>query len=104
MKFEIQSGCKLLSISLCDEREYLGLSLRNRSFGAVIRIRLDAMSGPIRKLIGPAKTPLQCYVEEASSLPLSAVEEKTVTEDKLRVEEVIAHIITNVSLLERCNR
>ena len=46
MKFENRSGCKLLSISLCDEREYLGLSLHNRSFGAVTRIRLDAMSGP----------------------------------------------------------
>ena len=27
MKFETQSGGKLLSISLCDETEYLGLSL-----------------------------------------------------------------------------
>ena len=62
------------------------------------------MSGPIRKLIGPAKTRLQCYVDEASSLPSSAVEKKTVTEDELRVEEVIARINTNVSLLERCNR
>ena len=80
-------------LSLCDEREYLGLSpLPNRSFGAVTRIRLDAMSGPIRKLIGPAKTRLQRYVEEASSLPSSTVEEKIVTEDELRVEdsEVIA--------------
>ena len=42
-------------------------------------------------------------MEEASSLPSSAVEEKTVTEDELRVEEVIAHININVSLLERCN-
>ena len=31
----------------------------------------------------PAKTRLQRYVEEASSLPSSTVEEKTVTEDKL---------------------
>ena len=96
MKFEAQSGCKWLSISLCDEREYLGLSLSlslslpNRSFGAVTRIRLDAMSGPIRKLIGSAKMRLQRYVEEASSLPSSTVEEKIVTEDELRVEEVIA--------------
>ena len=90
MKFETRSGCKLLSISLCDEREYLGLSLPNRSFGAVTRIRLDAMSGPIRKLIGPAKTRLQRYVEEASSLPSSTIEEKIVTEYELRVEEVIA--------------
>ena len=76
MKFETRSGCKLLSISLCDEREYLGLSLPNRSFGAMTRIRLDTMSGPIRKLIGPAKMRLQRYVEEASSLPSSTVEEK----------------------------
>ena len=62
------------------------------------------MSGPIRKLIGPAKTRLQRYVEEASSLPSSTVEEKTVMEDELRVEEVIARINRNVSLLERCNR
>ena len=41
------------------------------------------MSGSIRKLIGPAKTRLQRYVEEASSLPSSTVEEKTVTEDEL---------------------
>ena len=47
---------------------------------------------------------LQRYVEEAYPLPSSAVEEKTVTEDELRVEEVIAHINTNVSLLERSNR
>ena len=85
MKFETRSGCKLLSISLCDEREFLGfsLSLPNRSFGAVTRIRLDAMYGPIRKLIGPAKMRLQRYMEEASSLPSSTVEEKIVTEDEL---------------------
>ena len=63
------------------------------------------MSGSIRKLIGSAKMRLQHYVEEASSLPSSTVEEKTVTEDELRVEKVIAAgINTNVSLLERCNR
>ena len=64
------------------------LSATEAQFGAVIRIRLDTISGPIRKLIGLAETRLQCYVEEASSLPSSAVEEKTVMEDELRVEEV----------------
>ena len=53
--------------------------------------------------MGPVKMRLQLYIEEASSLPSSAVEEKTVKEDELRVEEVIACINTNVSLLERCN-
>ena len=62
------------------------------------------MSGPIRKLIGPAKTRLQRYVEEANTLLSSTVEEKTVMEDEPRVEEVITRINTNVSLLERCNR
>ena len=93
------------SLSLSATKENIWDSLSAiEGFGAMIRIRLDAMSSPIRKLIGPAKTRLQCYVEEASSLPSSAVEEKTVTEDELRVEEVIARINTNVSLLERCNR
>ena len=70
MKFETRSGCKLLSISPLRRKRIFGsLSLRNRSFGAVARIRLDTMSGPIGKLIGPAKTRLQRYVEEASSLP-----------------------------------
>ena len=55
MKFETQSGCKLLSISLCNEREYLGLSLRNRSFGSVIRIRLDPMSGSDKEADWPSE-------------------------------------------------
>ena len=79
-----------LSLSATKENIWDSLSLPNRSFVAVTRIRLDAMSGPIRKLIGPAKTRLQHYVEEASSLLSSTVEEKIVTEDELRVEEVIA--------------
>ena len=78
------------SLSLSVTKENIWDSLPNRSFGAVTRIRLDAMSGPIRKLIGPAKSRLQRYVEEASSLPSSTVEEKIVMEDELRVEEVIA--------------
>ena len=61
------------------------------------------MSGSIRKLIGPAKTRLQRYVEEASSVFSTGVEEKTLEEDEIRVE-VIARINSNVSLLERCNR
>ena len=79
-----------LSLSATKENIWDSLSLPNRSFGAVTRIRLDAMSGRIRKLIGPAKTRLQRYVEEASSPPSSTVEEKIVKEDELRVEEVIA--------------
>ena len=62
------------------------------------------MSGPIKKLIGPAKARLQQYIEEASSLLVLRIEEKSSEEDEIHVEEVIAHINMNVSLLERCNR
>ena len=58
------------------------------------------MSGPIRKLIGPAKARLQRYNEEASSLLASRIEEKSLKEDEIHVEEVIARISTNISLLE----
>ena len=78
-----------LSLSATKGNIWDSLSLPNKSFGAVTKIRLDVMSGPIRKLIGPAKTQLQRYEEEASSLSSSTVEEKMVTEDELRVEEVI---------------
>ena len=66
-----------LSLSATKENIWESLSLRNRSFGAVARIRLDTMSD--RKLIDPAKTRLKRYVEEASSLPSSTVEEKIVS-------------------------
>ena len=87
-------------------------SLHDRIFGAVTRIqdpglswdRCSVMSGPIRKLIGPAKARLQRYNEEASSLLASRIEQKSLEEDEIRVEEVIARISTNISLLERCNR
>ena len=62
------------------------------------------MSGPIKKLIGPTKARLQRYIEEASSLLVLRIEEKSSEEDEICVEEVIARINTNVSLLERCNR
>ena len=62
------------------------------------------MSGLIRKLIGPAKARLQQYNEEASSLLAFQIEEKSLEEDEIRVEEVIARINMNISFLERCNR
>ena len=67
-----------LSLSATKENIWgsLSLSATEALLGAVARIRLDTMSGPIGKLIGPAKTRLQRYVEEASSLSASTVEEK----------------------------
>ena len=55
------------------------------------------MSGPIQRLIGPVRTLLQRYVEEASSLLFFLAEEETVEEDKIQVE-VICCINTNILL------
>ena len=41
------------------------------------------MSGPIKKLIGPAKTRLQLYVEKASFLLSFGVEEKTLQDGEI---------------------
>ena len=86
MKFEIQSGCKLLSISLCDEREYLGLSLsppQKLWYRDQDQARRHVWSD--KEADWPSENPTaECYVEEASSLPSSAGEEKTATEDELR--------------------
>ena len=84
MKFETRSGVnRSLFLSVTKKNITLRLFLHDKIFGAVTRIRLNAMSGLIRKLIAPAKTQLQRYVEEVSSLLLSTVEEKTVMEDEL---------------------
>ena len=86
MKFETRSGCKLFSISLCDERKYLGLSpaLRNRSFGALTRIRFDGHVWSDNEADWPNENATATALRgEASPLPSSTVEEKTVTEDQL---------------------
>ena len=99
MKFETRSGCKLLSISLSATKENiwdsLSLSPQQKLWcrdqrGDQDQARRHVWSRAIRKLIGPAKTRLQRYVEEASSLPSYTVEKKIVMEDELRVEEVIS--------------
>ena len=62
------------------------------------------MSGPIQMLIGPAKGRLHRYMEEASAILSSPVEEKTIEELEFQVEEIIKRVNTSVSLIERCNR
>ena len=87
------------SLHLSATKENIWESLSpQQNFGAIARIRFDTMSGPIGKLIGPAKTRLQRYVEKRLH------SHRLQLKKRLRVEEVIARINTNVSLLERCNR
>ena len=105
MKFETQSGCKLLSISLCDEREYLGLSLSpQQKLWCRDQDQDRRHIWSDKEADWPSENATAMLCGRSVFNLSSAVEEKTVTEDELRVEEVIARINTNVSLLERCNR
>ena len=59
------------------------------------------MSGLIRKLIGPVKTRLQRYVEEASSLLSSGVEEKYIL-CKIFEITIITSSIYFVGIISHC--
>jgi len=60
------------------------------------------MSGPLRKLIGPAKARLLKYIEEANVTLARAFEEKDCDEEDIRVDKLITHIKTTCTILERC--
>ena len=62
------------------------------------------MSGPLRRMIGPARARLLKYMKEASSLLSRPVDEKSLEEDETRVEELVSRVEHTCSLLERCNR
>ena len=72
------------------------LALRAGSF-----IERVAMSGHVRKLIGPSKAQLQGYCDEANKLLSSPVQEE---DEEIISEDLIERMNTNLSLLERCNR
>ena len=59
------------------------------------------MSGPIRKLIGPAKTRLLRYIAEAEKLLSSPIQTETIEDDKINTEDLIEHMNNDVSILER---
>ena len=63
-----------------------------------------AMSGPIRKLIGPSRTRLLGYCEEAEKLLSSPIREETMDDEEFICEDLVGRMTTNVNLLERCNR
>ncbi|XP_065891574.1 uncharacterized protein [Dysidea avara] len=62
------------------------------------------MSGPIRKIIGPAKARLQQYIESANGLLENKPKEQELDEYESEVEDFLNRLTTNVSLLEKCNK
>ena len=62
------------------------------------------MSGPIRKLIGPAKTRLLRYITEAETLLSSPIQAEALEEDEMNTEDLIERMSNNLSIFERCNR
>ena len=62
------------------------------------------MSGPIWKLIGPARTRFLGYCEEAEILLSSPIREETMDDEEFICEDLVRRMTTNMNLLERCNR
>ena len=62
------------------------------------------MSGPIQKLIGPAKSHVQQTIEEAEALLDTVPDEKEFKGNEMRVETLINRLSSHVLMLERCNK
>ena len=61
------------------------------------------MSGPIRRLIGPAKSPLLKYIETANGVMERKPVETQLDEEESEAEDFANRISTNIALLEKCN-
>ena len=61
------------------------------------------MSGPIRKLIGPAKFQLLRYIETANGLMEKRPVETLLDEEESEAEDFANRISTTITLLEKCN-
>ena len=61
------------------------------------------MSGPIRKLVGPAKSRLLKYIETANGLMERRLLETALDEKESEAEDFANRISTNIALLEKCN-
>ena len=61
------------------------------------------MSGPIRKLLGPAKARLKGYLEDADKFLTSPINEGDLEEEEATIEEYIERINNNTAILERCD-
>jgi len=61
------------------------------------------MSGPIQRLIGPAKSRV-LQVIEAHAFLETGHEGEDLDKDKMDVESLINRLMVNISTLERCNK
>ena len=61
------------------------------------------MSGPIRKLLGPAKARLQGYLEDAEMFLVLPINEEDVEDEEATIEEYVECINNNVTIPERCD-
>ena len=62
------------------------------------------MSGPIRKLIGLAKSRVQRAIEEANALLETELDVEDLDKEEMDVESLINKLTINISMLERCNK
>ena len=62
------------------------------------------MSGPIRKLIGPAKSRVQRAIEEANALLETELNVEDLDKEEMDVESLINKLTIDISMLERCNK
>ena len=62
------------------------------------------MLGPIRKLIGPAKSRVQRAIEEANALLETELDVEDLDKEEMDVESLINKLTINISMLERCNK
>ena len=62
------------------------------------------MLGLIRKLIGPAKSRLQWYIESAIGLLEKKPIETELDEEEGEAEDFANRISSNIALLEKCNK
>jgi len=62
------------------------------------------MSGPIRRLIGPAKSRVLRVIEEANAFLEIGYEGEDLDKDEMDAESLINRLTVNISTLERCNK
>ena len=62
------------------------------------------MSGPLRKLVGPAKSRLQQYTKTTNDLLEKRLNEAELDEMESETEDYINRLSSNIAILERCNK
>ena len=64
---------------------------------------VDRMSGLLRKLLGPSKARVQGYIKQAEELLSQPINEETMEDDEITMEDLIERMCNNVSIMEQCD-